>query len=117
MRRLTLEQRIARLERLLIRKNESASDFNGMLNAKHQEGRRALDVDGEEVTIVRVSTFKKLYYSGNSWEQYDNREEMDDYAEEIKFNRRAWDNPAALIRYDDGTQLLCADPGEYLEII
>ena len=117
MRKLTLEERISRLERLVSRKNESRSDFNGMLNAKHQEGRHALDIDGEEVTIVRVSTFRKLYASRNSWEHYDNREEMDDYAEEIKFNRRAWDNPAALIRYDDGTQLLCADPGEYLELI
>lgn len=109
----TLEQRVRYLERLVSHKNESRSDFNGMLNAKNQEGRHALDLDGEEVTIVRVSTFRKLYSSHN----YDNRSEMGDYAEEIKFNRRAWDNPAALIRYDDGTQLLCADPGEYLELL
>lgn len=119
MRNLTLEERITRLEKLLNKRSlkTEGSNFDGLLNAKNQEGRRALDVDGEEVTIVRVSPFKKLYYSHNSWDYYDNREEMEDYAEEIKFNRRAWDNPAALVRYDDGTQLLCAEPGEYLELI
>lgn len=117
MRKHTLEERISKLEKLVTRKNESRSDFNGMLNAMNQQGRHALDVDGEEVTIVKVSTFRKLYNSRNSWQHYDNRDEMDDYAEEIRFNRSAWDNPAVLIRYDDGTQILCADPGEYLELL
>lgn len=120
-RKLTLEQRITRLERLLQCDNKSCN--------KHMkfEAHEALDIDGDVITqfswvidadgekwkVIKVAPLDVMLNKAS----FDNRREVSEYINDNHlYDRNLMQRTVVLMRSDDGTQVLCLEP-EILEIV
>ncbi len=115
-RKLTLEQRIARLEKLL--KLESGHikqrkfEFNSRGLDNMRVGDTVMDVDGDEWKVVRIGTLDIMLRKG----LFDNRREVSEYIDDNSlYDQNLMDRVVVLLR-SGNDQVLCLEP-ENLEII
>jgi hypothetical protein len=117
-----LEQRIARLERLLNCENKSCR------RSKMLESREALDAnnnvitrfstvvdaDGEEWRVIRIAPLDAMI---NRVSSFDNYREVSEYIDDNRlYDRNLMRRIVVLLRSEDNDQILCLEP-ENLELV
>jgi len=120
-RKLTLEQRITRLERLLhcddkfCNKNKTfesrkALDVDGNVITQFS---MVIDADGEEWKVIKVAPLDVMLNKA----VFDNRREVSEYIDDNHlYDRNLMQRTVVLLRSDDGMQVLCLEP-EILELV
>ena len=120
-RKMTLENRIARLERLLDCENKScrrskvfesreARDANNNVITRFST---VVDADGEEWKVIRIAPLDMLLNRGS----FDNRIEVSEYIDDNSlYDRNLMQRIVVLLRSEDNDQVLCLEP-EVLELV
>lgn len=120
-RKMALENRIARLEKLLSCGNKSCRRSNMFesreaLDANNNVITRfstVVDADGEEWEVVKIAPLEVMLNKGF----FDNRREVSEYIDDNSlYDRNLMQRTVVLLRSEDNGQILCLEP-EILELV
>ena len=120
--KLTLEQRIARLEKVLNSKKAVKNEGNISSSEELIKGAIVEDVNGDTCVIIDTGSFGDIYDKWFDRVDPNNHDEVSDYLIEFEdddYNTPdyIWDAYAVVVKYDNGMKCIVVDPEDSLEVI